>query len=170
MNDFSHNATTKSTRFQNYVIPFATPIFSVWFSASLSLSFSSQICMIRDNVKVGSFPISWDGLSISTNGSFSNEVAVGGQDNLIHIYTLDGNTLTEVSWDRDVQVDGFIFTSYLINRGEKFCLRGLRQRFWWSYQTSRNQKVMVESSWNYCMVFSRCVTFVMMIIINLFIG
>ncbi|XP_063607202.1 actin-interacting protein 1-like isoform X2 [Penaeus indicus] len=56
---------------------------------------TKEICMIRDNVKVGSFPVSWDGLSISTNGSFSNDVAVGGQDNLIHIYTLDGNTLTE---------------------------------------------------------------------------
>lgn len=73
-----------------------------------SFSLSWQICMIRDNVKVGSFPISWDGLSISTNGSFSNEVAVGGQDNLIHIYTLDGNTLTEVSWNWDVKIDGFI--------------------------------------------------------------
>ncbi|KAG7175320.1 Actin-interacting protein 1-like, partial [Homarus americanus] len=53
------------------------------------------ICVIRDDKKVGSFPISWDGLCVAALKDGGNEVAVGGGDNLIHVYTLSGNTLTE---------------------------------------------------------------------------
>ena len=52
--------------------------------------------MLRDDKKVGSFPISWDGLCVSAAGEGNDEVAIGGADNLIHIYALGGNTLTEV--------------------------------------------------------------------------
>ncbi|XP_066939442.1 actin-interacting protein 1 isoform X2 [Macrobrachium rosenbergii] len=56
---------------------------------------TKEICIIRDDKKVGSFPISWDGLCIAASGMGCNEIAVGGADNLIHIFTLKDNTLTE---------------------------------------------------------------------------
>ncbi|XP_071543486.1 actin-interacting protein 1 isoform X2 [Panulirus ornatus] len=56
---------------------------------------TKEICIICDEKKVGSFPISWDGLCVSASCNDDNEVAVGGADNLIHVYTLSGNTLTE---------------------------------------------------------------------------
>lgn len=58
---------------------------------------SVKICVLKDDKKVGSFPISWDGLCVSAAGEGNDEVAVGGADNLVHIYSLSGNTLTEVS-------------------------------------------------------------------------
>ncbi|KAK7076863.1 WD repeat-containing protein 1 [Halocaridina rubra] len=56
---------------------------------------TKEICVIRDDKKVGCFPINWDGLCIACNGMGSDEIAVGGADNLVHIYTLKDNTLTE---------------------------------------------------------------------------
>ncbi|XP_069948850.1 actin-interacting protein 1 isoform X1 [Cherax quadricarinatus] len=56
---------------------------------------TKEICIIRNDKKVGSFPINWDGLCVSSSRDGSSEVAVGGADNLIHVYTLSGNTLTE---------------------------------------------------------------------------
>ncbi|KAK8400426.1 hypothetical protein O3P69_003240 [Scylla paramamosain] len=56
---------------------------------------TQEICVLKDDKKVGSFPISWDGLCVSAAGGGNDEVAIGGADNLVHIYALSGNTLTE---------------------------------------------------------------------------
>ncbi|KAG0710682.1 Actin-interacting protein 1 [Chionoecetes opilio] len=56
---------------------------------------TQEICVLREDKKVGSFPISWDGLCVSAAGGENDEVAVGGGDNLVHVYALSGNTLTE---------------------------------------------------------------------------
>ncbi|XP_045607289.1 actin-interacting protein 1 isoform X2 [Procambarus clarkii] len=56
---------------------------------------TKEICIIHNDKKVGSLPIDWDGLCVSASTDGNNEVAVGGADNLIHVYTLSGSTLTQ---------------------------------------------------------------------------
>ena len=64
----------------------------------IKFCFYFQIIIIRDNKKVGSFPISYDGMSIAVNvGSNNKDVAVGAEDNKIYIYKLVDNNLQEVS-------------------------------------------------------------------------
>ncbi|XP_076040118.1 actin-interacting protein 1 flr isoform X2 [Oratosquilla oratoria] len=55
-----------------------------------------DISIVRDGKIVGKLPIEYEGLSIAANVGHS-EVAVGGADNLVHIYDLTGTTLKEVT-------------------------------------------------------------------------
>ncbi|KAK4313062.1 hypothetical protein Pmani_015581 [Petrolisthes manimaculis] len=56
---------------------------------------TKEICVIQEDRKVCSLDIAWDGLCVSACNVDGQEIAVGGGDNLIHIYTFTSNTLTE---------------------------------------------------------------------------
>lgn len=53
---------------------------------------AKDICIIRNGAKACSLPISYGGLCIAACG---DELAVGGEDNLVHIYTLQGSDISE---------------------------------------------------------------------------
>ncbi|MCL4128450.1 UNVERIFIED_CONTAM: hypothetical protein GTU68_035864 [Idotea baltica] len=56
----------------------------------------SDISLVKDGKKVGSFPVSYESLCISVSPGEPQLVAVGGNDNKTHVYELVGNSLNEV--------------------------------------------------------------------------
>jgi WD repeat-containing protein 1 (actin-interacting protein 1) len=54
-----------------------------------------EIVVVQENRKVSSLPISYEASSVSINAD-TRDVAVGGDDNKIHIYTLNGNSQLEL--------------------------------------------------------------------------
>lgn len=54
-----------------------------------------EIVVVQDDRKVSSLPINYEASSVSVNAT-TRDVAVGGDDNKIHIYTLNGNAQLEL--------------------------------------------------------------------------
>ncbi|KAB7494482.1 Actin-interacting protein 1 [Armadillidium nasatum] len=55
-----------------------------------------KVSLVKNNKKVGSFPISYEGQCISVSTSEPPLVAIGGNDNKTYVYELVGNSLNEV--------------------------------------------------------------------------